>query len=633
MRKHLTGFLEMLIFPAFLFVFCGICSLFSCGTKNSPSDSNIEHDISVEGQCEEEATRCNGNIFQKCISAQWQDFENCTDSGYFCEPALGCVECIPLRPYCDGELLKQCTAEGKEGALIADCSAISGATCSSGAGACVTLCEKANDERSNVGCVYWAVDLDNATNSVDDAAAAQFAVVVANVHSTYTATVMVTMSESGYGNPPAPVMVETATVPPGTVHIFNLPRRDVDGPDSDLHTDDGPQSCLSSLAFKIESDIPIVAYQFNPITQDFSNDASLLIPESGMDTLHYVVVYPPANPIRIQGLMDYPNRDYVTVVGTRENTTVRVTPSYDIVASIPPIPAGYTATPAISAGETVEFTLGPYEVLNLETREMTGPRDQLPDLTGTVVDADKPIAVFTGVDLALAVEGLVPGCSNLEDCSCCAEHIEQQVIPKTSMGRKFVVTRSPMRNSGGWIEADVYRVMAVRNDTQITTNLTDPSLRSFTLNEMEWKEFTSKTGFILEASKPVHVVQFLVSQMQTENVIGDSSMVPFPSVEERRAYYVFTTGINFTQNYAVVSLPQGFDATIDGAQISSACGSPVTIGELDGYTYVAYTCEISEGAHVVDGGRQPVGVIVYGYYRAGSYAYPAGSDMRKIFVE
>ena len=36
---------------------------------------------------------------------------------------------------------------------------------------------------------------------------------------------------------------------------------------------------------------------------------------------------------------------------------------------------------------------------------------------------------------------------------------------------------------------------------------------------------------------------------------------------------------------------------------------------------------------MVDGGDDDVGVSVYGYYGAGSYGYPAGSDLHEIFLE
>jgi hypothetical protein len=323
-----------------------------------------------------------------------------------------------------------------------------------------------------------------------------------------------------------------------------------------------------------------------------------------------------------------PNRAYVTVVGVEDATTVWVLPSYDIEASQGAIPAGYQAVPELAAGVEHEFNLNRYEVLNLENKSRLTP---FPDLTGTIVRSSAPVVVFFGTDLSSAADELVPGCDTLSDCSCCAEHLEQQVIPKVSMGWKYVVSHSAWRNTGGWIEPDYYRVLAVREGTHVTTSL--PDVGSFDLGENEWYDFKARTGFVLDASQPVQVVQILTTQQQTEDFIGDASMIPFPAVEQRRPFYVFTTGEGFSENWAVVSMPEGVDALIDGADVASTCGSPHTDGTLDGLTYASYYCEIEDGPHVVDGVDEPVGVTVYGYYSAGSYGYPAGSDLREIFLE
>lgn len=109
-------------------------------------------------------------------------------------------------------------------------------------------------------------------------------------------------------------------------------------------------------------------------------------------------------------------------------------------------------------------------------------------------------------------------------------------------------------------------------------------------------------------------------------------MIPVPAVEQRRGYYLFTTGEGFSENWAVVSTPDGTSATIDGADVAATCDD-WTDGTLDAVTYRAYYCAIADGTHVVDAGDTPVGVTVWGYDDAGSYGYPAGSDLREIFLE
>ncbi|MDI7267747.1 MAG: IgGFc-binding protein [Myxococcota bacterium] len=468
--------------------------------------------------------RCSGFEWQRCVRGAWAPAEDCRASGRTCAEVLGCVSCYPGRTFCDGLDVRTCNPDGESSTVTRTCDADAGEACEPGAGTCVGLCAEARRNRSNIGCEYWAVDLDNAENFVDIAAYAQFAVAVANLTTSYTAEVTVEIDEGVPGGEHLPRVLESVPLGPGDLHVFDLPHWDVDG-DSSGGRDDDPQTTLTRRVYRISSTIPVVAYQFNPIDQAFSNGSSLLLPTSGLDNEHHVVVWPPANPLPDPMLLPFPNRNYVTVVGVEDGTTVMVTPTYDIFEGVgdPPIPS-------IPAGTTAEFRLDRFDVLNLETRGMRGLRDAIPDLTGTKVLSSAPVAVFTGVDLAVvgdASRAPPDGGGQF----CCAEHLESQV----------------------------------------------------------------------------------------------------PPVEQRRGTYIFTTGRGFAENWAVVSMPLGSAATIDGADVASTCGAPRTDGEMDGLTYVSYFCRIADGRHEVVGEDGEVGVIVYGYYNAGSYGYPAGSDLERIF--
>jgi hypothetical protein len=226
--------------------------------------------------------------------------------------------------------------------------------------------------------------------------------------------------------------------------------------------------------------------------------------------------------------------------------------------------------------------------------------------------------------------------------NCCAEHMESQLPPTSSLGTRFVVSRSVVRtaepDSIYWgPEYDYYRVFAVRDGTAVTTTLAD--IGSFTLNAGEYREFKSRDGFILTTggpTTPVIVAQFIVSQEQVfhprATAGGDSDMVYVPPVEQRRGTYIFTTGEGFSENWAVVSMPEGASATIDGADVATTCHPSYPDGRLDTVMYRAYHCEIADGRHEVTAtGDDPVGVMVFGYYSVGSYQYPAGSEYRRIF--
>src|SRR5262245_50811127 len=128
-----------------------------------------------------------------------------------CDPRYGCVVCAAEQLYCDGPNdndVYQCNTDGTGGTLVERCPA--NQVCSNGA--CKSPCEAALDKPSNVGCDFWAVDLDNESANLgpvsNDAAAQQLAIIVAN-NNDYPITVTVTKNGARVGQPIAEQVVLT----------------------------------------------------------------------------------------------------------------------------------------------------------------------------------------------------------------------------------------------------------------------------------------------------------------------------------------------------------------------------------------------------------------------------------------
>lgn len=608
-------------------------ALGGCGDDDSVTDVGGDIRDGEVGECTTGQQRCVGNVSQTCVGGLWGAGVSCEESGDICFEGLGCVSCRPGEYECDGFDSVQCGPDGETRTVMDTCDPAEGETCEELTGVCISPCAIAARDRSNIGCEYWAVDLDNAENSTDWAAAAQFAVVVVNLSNLYASEVTIDVDDALPGEPHALRELDRAGVPPLDLHVFNLPRWDVDG-DNPEGVDSDPQTTLSRRVYRVKSTTPVVAYAFNPIEQAFSNGAMMLLPTAALDNEYYTVGWPPANPMRIPALgLNHPNRVYVTIVGVLDGTTVWVTPTHDIFEGVGQPEANILPVPAIAAGVETEFVLDQFDVLNLQGLEMTALADPLPDLTGTLVRASGPVAVFTGVDLAVVGDKTMPDGST---DSCCAEYMGAQLTPVGAMGNNFVVSRSPVRARPGigWVEYDYYRVLAVRPDTHVTTSLPGDD-GDFWLGQGEWREFSTQEGFTLHAEPPVHVVQFISSRDQCYDwrpgAGGDGDMMYVPPVEQRRTNYIFTTGVGFSENWAVVSMPEGASATIDGLDVATTCAPTYLDGEIEGTTYRAYHCVIVDGRHEVIADTLPVGVIVYGYYNAGSYSYPAGSNLVRIF--
>ncbi len=620
-----------------------VLALVSCGPSNKGTGDG--------GGSEDCGSRCTSFGWEECISpGEWADPVVCAEDE-FCINADGCVTCIPDVRYCggDGQDLYLCNEDGTEGEKVGRCP--DGEVCSNGF--CKDRCSKAEDEPSNVGCHFWAVDLDNeafdmgfgGTLGSNDAAAAQYAVVIAN-NSYVPAEAKVYINTANVGEAVNEQLVKTVAVPARGLAQIDLDQREVDGSmgqNGSYTQNSGSGTFVSPHAYRIETNEPVVAYQFNPIVQQFSNDASILIPRQALGDHYYILGYPTANPcgIDIFPQDSVPDHTSITVIGTQDNTQVTVTPTHPIMASSGPSGIAIPATPA---GTPLTFTINQYDVVNLESDQPVGDvltcislaMAQDGDFSGSEVSSTKPVAVFSSVERGVGTGGIeipyAPDWDTEEKDNCCTDHLEQQMFPTEALGWKFAVSRSPIRSTDtSWAEPDIYRVVGTVDGTTITTNL-GGNFGSFTLNAGEWKAFYASHGFTLEATGgAVMLGQFLISQgLIPQGRTGDPTFVMFPAAEQHRKDYTFLVPTTFSSNYMVLAKPQNAAISIDEQPLEefNNCTTGV-VGVVNGITYDQITCPMTEGVHSVSASK-PFGLTVYGYYSAGSYGYPGGSDVKLI---
>jgi hypothetical protein len=592
----------------------------------SPSNPRVDLDAAGDApdadmvSCTVEgAERCSGNVLERCTGGFWQPVQDCTTEGLVCIEDLGCVECVPGRHHCEGDLEMVCDDDGMGATLVQDCAALE-MVCDPSVGGCISLCDQARVYRSNIGCEYWAVDLDNwyGTDALNpDASGEQFSLVVTNPND-LAVTVTVHLNEAGPGEALDLALVDERSVGPLELAQIDLPQREVDG--SVLDRNDGTGTALTSRAFRVTSTAPIVAYQFNPVYQMHTNDASILVPTHALDDRYWVMDWPgvgasvnPLNPAST-------NYAFLTIVGTEDATDVSVLLSADVGPG-GPVPAW---TPR---GSTVSATLNAFDVFNLEAHcppEM-GPlvcmTDGLTDFTGTSITATAPVAVFAGVECINVVPTSCGG------DSCCCDHLEDQMMPASSLGERFVAPHSPFR---GGSEPDIWRVLADMDGTLVTTSLPAPH-DSFTLDSGGFEEIEARASFTLTSSEPVMLGQYLVSQGCTSRVTGDPAFTTFPPIEQYREDYTFLVPATFDGDNAMIAMAEGTSARLDGLRIPeefSGCTSH-TAGIIEGTTWTVIHCPVEDGAHRLEA-DEPVGLGVYGYGPAGSYAYPGGTNLERI---
>jgi hypothetical protein len=596
---------------------------------------------------------------------EWVTTDDCGSRGLICAPAIvRCAKCAPGATRCAGSAVEQCKGDGTAFAPDHPCDTSIGDACRDGA--CVNLCDRAGEQRSNVGCEYWGADLDNA--NIDDsknAAAQQFAIVVSNPQPDLAATVTVEQDDTAPGALNAPVEIARTTVPPLSLRVLKLGPREIDGsPRGQYNT--GTHTAVTRAAYRVGSSVPIIAYQFNPLdnVNVFSNDASLLKPVEalrtggGALTPAYVVLGWP----QTIAVTDDPNtnfsssvalhlRAFLTIVGTRSGTHVRVHTKAAIVPGGPIL-----ATPA---GGDVVVALEPFDVVNLETGSFQA------DFTGSVIDADQPVVVFSGSEASDA-----PAWNKLGDRQCCADHLEEQLDPIRTAGKRFIATVSPNRTDaliragarslGHFDAPEFFRVAAATAaGATIRTTLPAPDDRVVLKGLGDFASITSKIDFLLESTEPISLSSVSPSQGASGVPFtlpgGDPSLVIIPPVEQFRPNYVVLTPDKYSFDFLRIVAPKDARVILDGDSLDTLPGCHPTDVPILGSSEVAFTvyrCQLgfpvvdtsataqvplspgiqNDGVHRIEASTR-VGVIVDGFDKNVSYAYAGGTELTEIVPE
>jgi hypothetical protein len=606
--------------------------------------------------CTDGVVTCQGATLVRCQNGALTTLDDCGARSLVCSPSLAaCTPCSPDDLTCDGNDLYQCGKDGQARSKIATCDNTKGYVCRGG---CIQLCDDASEHKSNIGCEYWPVDLDNAVTAQGNAALQQYAVIVSNPQPDIAAHVTIEEDLGKVGEPANLRTVATATVGSHQLEIFKLGPKEVDGSPPDV-PNGGTGTALTRGAFRLRSDVPIVAYQFNPLdnVNVFSNEASLLFPTSALGTSGraYVVAGWPQTIAQT----DDPNtnfglslRAFLTIVGTAPDTTVHIKTTTRIVPG-GPFPDG------VDIGAEISAVLQPFEVLNLETG------DENADFTGSIVDTTAPIVAYVGSEASDA-----PTFTTIAERSCCADHLEEQITPLRAVGKNYVVGRVPNRSravaaAGGALapfpEPEIYRVVATADTgTKVTTTL-PPPWDTFTLATAgSFVTISAMQDFTLSADQPVLVGDIQVSQaaagVPQSLPGGDPSLTLLPPVEQWRSDYILLTPDKYAFDFLVITAPFGATVYLDGLILdSSVCevapgdGLDETARNAKNPPYSVYRCQLSfpvidstksapanvtpgrqnDGVHRVQSDF-PVGVIVYGFDSYVSYAYAGGTQLLDV---
>lgn len=454
-----------------------------------------------------------------------------------------------------------------------------------GGDASPSACEDAAAMGSHEGCEFWAVDLPNAVSSSGDTPDGPlYAVTVANATSLSSARIEVFVG--GEGTPFTSVEIAR-----GHAHTFELPSMNLT-----------PAATSSAgIAYRIESDVPVSAYQFNPLDgsgDGTSTDASLLLPAHLLGD-HYSAVT--GNGLWSATSFSFMGA-FVTVVATEDDTMVDLFPTWHNLAG------GPSEGVLLDRGQV--FTA---------LSQSDNPFPQFPypqaELSGSRIVANKPVAVFSG---NVATQEPIT--------TCCADHLEEQLMPIEAWGTEYAVAPPPAPGGEGTARA-AYRIVGAAEATELVYSPEAPAGAPMVIDAGETVRFEADQPFTVtsvDPAKPLSITQFLLSTQALDGSgsLGDPAMIGLPAREHFGTSHAVFAPAGFDEHYATIVREADTEVVAeDVAAMSGAAWTP--LGAVEDADYELTTVPLAEGLHVVVC-ESPCAVVSVGYGEKVSYGYVAG---------
>ncbi len=489
-----------------------------------------------------------------------------------CVEGFGCATCVPGQAQCNGDTVEVCDPNGSMFVPTETCDPLQGQVCDAQLGQCSGACSQGALGLSYIGCDYYPTvtqQHDGYNTSPKD----DFAVAVANTSGS-TATVTVTRGAN---------TVDTFDVTPGDVVVRVLPWV------NELTKGNGPSVVVADGAYRLRSTQPVTVYQYNPIGATTTNDASLLLPVNAWGKTYVVGAWPQWS--------SYPG--FYAVVASQDGTIVDLSPS----ATGGNVKAGG----GVASNGTGQVMLDQGDVL--EVMSQSG------DVTGTRIDADKPVQVIGGHE-----------CTDVPLNIGACDHLEEAIIPLDALAKEYFVVPPVHPSNANAEKAQIVRIVATEPNTTLAFDPDQPVNKTLT-NAGDYLEIAMSTAaYRVSADKKILVLQYMVGQAAGYG-LSDPAMVQGIPAEQFRQDYLFHAATNWAANYVDVIAPDGANVTVDGVPVSM--GAWKSIGAT-GWSYAHVTLSnAGTGNHTVSA-DQGVGITVYGVQNYGSYWYPGGLDLSII---
>jgi hypothetical protein len=355
------------------------------------------------------------------------------------------------------------------------------------------------------------------------------------------------------------------------------------------------------LSFHVTSEDYINVYAHSQGNK--SSDAFLVLPTQSLGKDYIVLAYKSDGYFLSAGGR---TPSEFAIVATEDSTVVNIEPS----------------TPTYANGSVQQtVTLNKGEVYLVQADIEANP---IADLTGTIVSANKPIALFGGHQRAtVPVEKFIGATSPSRDFLC------EQIPPVKAWGKSAYLVPFPQPAQITRTGTDIFRVLAANDNTIVYLN----GIQLTTLNRGQYYEGALQTAGTITATGPILVAQYKkTSNDGGATYISDPFMMIIPPEEQfienckliNIQAYEIQDNLQFTKVYQehYITLVVPSDA-LTQTRIDGNLVPPSQFISIPNSNYYYVHFKVNEGKHSVNSSK-PIGVYAYGYGPANSYGYIGG---------
>ena len=301
---------------------------------------------------------------------------------------------------------------------------------------------------------------------------------------------------------------------------------DIDVPSSQFLS---PGNTVLNKALRVTSASPISGYFLN--RQQTTSDMGYLLDIPALGTQYRVLSWQRAY-----------DDIQMSLTAVQNGTVATVTPASPLVSGQA---AGMPFTVSLNAGESIIYNAASGN-----------------DLTGSLITANKPLAVFSGTQ-----------CSNVPTDQFACDHLFTQVPPVNHYASEYVVPETANTGTAG----NLVRIVAATANTVVTVNGTVVA----TLAAGAFHEIDTAHNLHITTSQPALVGQYLKGQSATG--FGDPALTYVPGIHQTLSDYVFTTPTTsatstaFEQNFLNLAVPTSAlgSLMLNGATVDTSAFTPV----------------------------------------------------------